>query len=37
MKSFYAQVLNVHESMTDTTDPNKLTVKYLKQSKQLDQ
>jgi hypothetical protein len=32
MKIFYAQVLDIHENMTDTIEPIKLTVKYLKQS-----
>lgn len=32
MKTFYAQVLDIHENMTDTNEPIKLTVKYLKQS-----
>lgn len=32
MKTFYAQVLDIHENVTDTTEPIKLTVKYLKQS-----
>jgi len=29
MKTFYAQVLDIHENVTDTTEPIKLTVKYL--------